>query len=115
MIARAVTRPGCDEQVAALLREIAERVDEHEPECWSYVVTRQIGSREHFAVHARFSSFAAFTAHAETPHLTDALPRLTPLLTTPISMEIFLEISPRRRALGVGYTRREIEAQRQRK
>jgi quinol monooxygenase YgiN len=111
MIVRAETREGCDEQVAALLRQVAERVREREPECWSYVVTRLIGSREHFAVHARFSSFAAFNAHAETPHLTDALPRLAAMLATPISMEIFVEIPSRRAHLGVGHARREIEAQ----
>jgi hypothetical protein len=51
-----------------------------------------MGSRQHFAVHARFTCWDAFNAHAETAHLERVLPRLTALLATPISMELFLEL-----------------------
>lgn len=111
---RAEARAGADEDVAALLAELAERVSADEPGCASYVVTRMLGSSEHFAVHARFVSWDAFNAHAETPHLSGVLPRLTALLATPISMELFLELTPLRRTVRIDDPRRKVEAQRHR-
>ena len=113
VIVRAETRPGVDEELAALLTEFADRVRADEAGCTSYVVTRMMGSREHFAVHVRFTSWEAFRAHAETAHLRDALPRLTALLATPLSMEIFLEL-PLWRAVRIDDAGREVEAQRHR-
>jgi quinol monooxygenase YgiN len=51
-----------------------------------------LGSQRHFVVHARFVDWRAFRAHAETPHFNRMLPRLTSLLASPVSMEIFLEV-----------------------
>lgn len=87
---RAEALIGADEDVQDLLHDLARRVRAEEPGCHSYLVTRQMGSREHFAVHARFDSWDTFNAHAETAHLARALPRLTSLLATPVSMEIFV-------------------------
>jgi quinol monooxygenase YgiN len=114
VIVRAEAHPGADEKLASLLADLAVRVDADEPECLSYVVTRMIGSSEHFAVHARFASWEAFEAHAETPHLSRVLPRLTALLAAPISMELFLELAPPRRTVRIDDARREVEAQRHR-
>jgi quinol monooxygenase YgiN len=114
VIIRAESRVGADEELASLLAELAARVRADEPACLSYVVTRMIGSSEHFAVHARFASWDAFNAHAETPHLSRVLPRLTTLLATPISMELFIELAPLRRTVRIDDTRRKVEAERHR-
>ncbi len=114
VIIRAQSHVGADEEVASLLAELAVRVRADEPKCKSYAVTRTIGSSEHFAVHARFESWDAFNAHAETPHLSRVLPRLTPLLATPISMELFLELAPLRRTVRIDDARRKVEAERHR-
>jgi quinol monooxygenase YgiN len=92
VVMRAETLVGLDEEVEALLRELAAGVMAEEPECESYLVTRMMGSRAHFAVHARFATWRAFERHAETEHLGRAMPALAPLLATPISMEMFFEV-----------------------
>lgn len=74
------------------MRGLATQVRDMEVGCDSYVVTRMIGSRTHFAVHAQFTNMEAFERHADTQHLADAMPRLSALLATPISMEIFLNV-----------------------
>ncbi len=112
LIVRAEVRTGAEDEFAGVMSTLAERVRAEETGCTSYVVTRMLGSREHFAVHARFASWEAFAAHAETPHLARVLPRLTSLLAAPISMEIFLELAPALWAIGVDDARREIESER---
>lgn len=114
VVARAEARAGADEELAALLADLAACVRANEPGCTSYFVTRMMGSSAHFAVHARFASWDVFEAHAETPHLTRVLPRLTALLATPISMELFLELAPLRRTVRIDDARRKIETQRHR-
>jgi quinol monooxygenase YgiN len=91
-IVRAETRPGLDEEFEAQLRDLAFHVEADEDACTAYVVTRALGSRHQFAVHARFENWAAFRQHAETEHLAAALPRLTRLLASPVSLEIFFEV-----------------------
>ena len=91
-VMRAETRPGSDEEFEALMRDLAFQVRSEEPGCAAYVVTRMIGSRNHFAVHARFDDMAAFNGHAATEHLQAAMPRLNALLTAPVSMEIFFAV-----------------------
>lgn len=90
-LVRAETKPGRADQFEALLGDFAFQVRGEERGCVSYVVTRLLGSDTHFAVHARFASWRSFQRHALTAHMKRALPRLTALLATPISLEIFLE------------------------
>lgn len=92
MVMRAETKPGEDEAFEALISDFAYSVRAEETGCRSYVVTRELGSREHFAVHARFTTWQAFERHAETPHMNSVLPRLTARLAAPWSMEIFMEV-----------------------
>ena len=92
-VVRAETRGGAGGEVAALLSDLAHRVRAEEDGCTSYLVTRAMGSPEHFAVHARFEDWAAFEGHAETAHLKRALPRINALLASPIAMELYLEVS----------------------
>jgi quinol monooxygenase YgiN len=91
-VMRAETKPGLDEEFEALMRDLAFQVRSEEPGCAAYVVTRTLGSRNHFAIHARFEDMAAFNGHAQTSHLLAAMPRLTALLTAPVSMEIFFAV-----------------------
>jgi quinol monooxygenase YgiN len=114
VVARAEARAGAEEDLATLLTDFADEVRANEPGCTSYLVTQAMGSRECFAVHARFASWRAFNEHAETSHLTRALPRLTALLAAPISMEIFLEMPSPRGAIGADDAGREIDAERRR-
>ena len=92
-VVRAETREGAGAEIAAILSDLAHRVLSEEEGCTSYYVTRAIGSRDHFALHARFSDWNAFEGHAETPHLKRAMARLNTLLASPIAMEIYLEVS----------------------
>jgi quinol monooxygenase YgiN len=89
---RGETHAGRDEDFLALLSDFAHRVRAEEAGCTSYVITRPLGSRQHFAVHAHFDGWDAFRAHAETEHMQRALPRLTACLAAPVAMEIFLEV-----------------------
>lgn len=89
---RAEINPGFDNEAEALLRELAVSVRDSELGCDSYVVTRVIGSRNHFAVHAQFTDMDAFERHADTLLMAKAMPRLNALLATPISMEIFFAV-----------------------
>jgi quinol monooxygenase YgiN len=91
-VMRAETHPGADAEFEALMRDLSHRVQAEEPGCAAYVVTRMIGSRTHFAVHAHFEDMAAFTEHAETEHLKQAMPHLAALLAAPVSMEIFVAV-----------------------
>src|SRR5690349_19512677 len=83
-ILRAETKPGRDEDFAALLGDLAFHVRNEEPGCESYVVTRAMGSPSHFAVHARFDDWHAFEAHADTAHMAKLMPRLSALLAAPL-------------------------------
>ena len=89
---RAQTHPGVDEEVERLLRDLSRQVRAGEPGCAAYVVTRMLGSRTHFAIHAQFADMAAFEQHAETEHLKQAMPRLSALLAAPLSMELFFAV-----------------------
>jgi quinol monooxygenase YgiN len=91
-IVRAQSRDGLGVEFAALLSDLAYSVRDDEDGCTSYVVTRMMGSPEHFAIHARFRDWRAFEQHAETPHLTRLMPRISAMLAAPFSMEIFLEV-----------------------
>ncbi len=91
-VVRAETRPGADEEAEALLRDFSHQVRSEEPGCINYVVTRVMGSRTHFAVHAHFDCMDAFNQHAETDHMKRVMPRLASLLATPFSMEIFFAV-----------------------
>jgi quinol monooxygenase YgiN len=90
-VMRAETHEGRDNEFASLMSDLAFQVRTEEPGCSSYVVTRAMGSRQHFAIHAHFDDWAAFKDHAETPHLSRLLPRLNALPAAPLAMEIFLE------------------------
>jgi quinol monooxygenase YgiN len=91
-VVRAETKPGAEDEFEALLRDLAFHIDADEAGCAAYVVTREMGSLSRFAVHARFVDWRAFQRHGETPHFNRALPRLTALMATPVSLEIFLEV-----------------------
>jgi quinol monooxygenase YgiN len=91
-VVRAQARAGTDAEFAALLSDLAFSVREDERGCTSYVVTRAMGSPEHFAVHARFANWRAFERHAETAHLKRLMPRIDALLASPLAVEIFLEV-----------------------
>lgn len=91
-IVRAEVLSGADMAFERRVRAFAREVLKYERQCASYVVTRQLGSPVHFAAHMRFDTFRAFTDHAKSVHLENALPELTGLLARPISIEIFFEV-----------------------
>lgn len=87
----AQTKPGLADQFETLLNDFVFTVQSEERGCASYVATRLLGSENHFAVHARFHGWHSFQRHAVTAHMKRALPRLSALLATPVSLEIFIE------------------------
>jgi quinol monooxygenase YgiN len=90
-VLRAEAREGVDKLFQGLLSDLAHRVRAEEIGCESYVVTRAMGSSEHFVIHARFSDWASFEGHPDTPHFKRFMPRLNALLASPVAMEIYLE------------------------
>ena len=90
--ARLEASAGAQTVLEEALGAFAAAVRGEEPACTTYYITRAIGADRHFAGHARFIDWAAFKAHAETPHMTHLLARLTPALAAPVALEIFLEI-----------------------
>lgn len=90
-VMRAQTKPGVADQFEALLSDFVFKVLSEERGCSSYVATRLLGSDNTFAVHARFNGWHSFQRHAITAHMKRALPRLSALLATPVSLEIFIE------------------------
>jgi quinol monooxygenase YgiN len=82
-------RQDAEQDLSALLTEFVDQASAEEPGLLSYVVTQAMGSSTHFVVHAQFTDWSAFEAHAETPHMQRFLPRLTALLAAPISMELY--------------------------
>jgi quinol monooxygenase YgiN len=89
---RAEATPGLDHEFERMLCELADQVRALEKGCASYAATRAMGSRTHFAVHARFTGWIALHRHAQTPHMKQALPLLTALMVSPMSLEIFMEV-----------------------
>mgnify|MGYP000887926409 CR=1 FL=1 len=82
-------KPESETELGALLADFAYRASAEEAGLLSYVITQAMGSARHFTVHAQFSDWDAFEAHADTEHMQRLLPRLTELLAAPISMELF--------------------------
>jgi quinol monooxygenase YgiN len=92
VVARFEALPGADAALEQSLRAFSLDVRRAEAGCTAYAVTRMIGSPSHFAVHARFADWAAFSGHAKTEHMERALPALTAGLAAPVALEIFLEV-----------------------
>jgi len=92
VIVRAETKPGADEEFERLLSELAQSVRAKEPGCLSYAVTRELGTRGCFAVHARFAGWLSFHRHAQTAHMKAFMPRLMALMAAGVAMELFLEV-----------------------
>jgi quinol monooxygenase YgiN len=84
--------PGADEECEALIGDLAREIRTREPGCESYIVTRAMGSRSKFVMHARFMDWSAFEDHAATAHMSRVMPKLSALLAAPLSMELYLEI-----------------------
>lgn len=82
-------RDDVEHDLRSLLAEFVHEASSEEPGLLSYVVTQAMGSSTHFVVHAQFTDWGAFEAHAETQHMQRFLPRLTALLAAPISMELY--------------------------
>lgn len=89
---RAETKPGAEEDFAALIGDLAWHVRNEEPACTSYVVTHAMGSPSHFAIHARFEDWRAFESHPDSAHMAKLMPRLSALLVAPLAIEIYLEV-----------------------
>lgn len=89
---RAEAQNGADHECEALIGDLAHKIRIDEPGCESYLVTRAMGSHSHFVMHARFTDWSAFEDHAATAHMSRLMPRLSALLTAPLSMEIYLEV-----------------------
>lgn len=91
-VVRVETRAGSGGEFISIVSDLAHKVRNEEDGCTSYVVTRAMGSPDHFAVHARFEDWTAFKDHADTPHLKRAMPRINALLVSPLALEIYLEV-----------------------
>lgn len=89
---RAEAIEGADEECEALIGDLAHEIRNREPGCESYVVTRAMGSRSAFVMHARFMDWTSFEDHAATAHMSRVMPQLSALLAAPLSMELYLEV-----------------------
>ena len=74
-------RSGHGDEVEAALREMAELVRAHEPQCLVYEANRSQDDPDRFLLYERYRDAAALEAHRETPHFrTIVEERVLPLL-----------------------------------
>ena len=78
-IARFHARPGREEAVEAIFREITPQ-SRAEPACVFVQVYRSLRDPSWFFVHSRWTSEAAFDAHASRPHTEKLVATLEPLI-----------------------------------
>jgi quinol monooxygenase YgiN len=79
VVARITAKPGKEEVVAAILRGLVGPT-RRENGCVSYQLFRNNSDASDFVFIEEWTSDAALDAHLKTPHLLDAVAKVTPLV-----------------------------------
>jgi quinol monooxygenase YgiN len=73
LVARYRTTPGQGELVAETLRRMAKAVEESEPACVVFRVSRSLEDPDVFVLYEEYVDEAALLAHRETPHFRELI------------------------------------------
>ncbi|MCC7024159.1 MAG: antibiotic biosynthesis monooxygenase [Thermomicrobiales bacterium] len=74
LIAQHYAQEGKDDEVAELLRRMAEYCNsDAEPGCLLYIVNRSTENPRHFLIYEQYADEDALAAHAETPMFKETL------------------------------------------
>lgn len=83
IFARLHARPGCEQQVAAAILEVAAYTRE-EAGCLSIQDFQSLRDPRLFFIHSRFRDEAAFELHVSLPHTERFVARVEPLIEHPL-------------------------------
>jgi quinol monooxygenase YgiN len=91
VVARIYPKAGKDDEVGALLVQMAEAVRQNEPDCLVYRPHRLAGhgGAAPFFFYEQYRSKEAFDLHRSAPHLAGFRGRLKDLLARPTEVEIY--------------------------
>lgn len=96
VVAKIYPKPGKEEDVAALLVQMAQAVTRHEPDCIVYRPHRLAGNAAGavFLFYEQYRSMGAFDFHRTAPHLADSRGRMKDLVTRPTEVEFYTALTP---------------------
>lgn len=89
VVAKIYPKPGKEEDVSALLVNMAEAVRRSEPDCVIYRPHRLTTSPVVFLFYEQYRTREAFDFHRTAPHLATYREQLKPLLEKPTEVEIY--------------------------
>jgi quinol monooxygenase YgiN len=87
VVARIYPKAGKDDEVAALLVQMAEAVRQNEPDCLVYRPHQSEGEPRVFYFYEQYRSDAAFELHRAAPHLATYRARMGELVARPTEIE----------------------------
>ena len=89
-----LVKPGKEEELDALMAQLAADIAEHEPGClrFDYVRTESSGRRR--LVIEQYRDEAALDAHKQTPYLREFIPKLLDCLEEPPKVTTYRELLP---------------------
>jgi quinol monooxygenase YgiN len=80
IVGKLTARPGREEELAELFRELSALAKAHEPGMLQHAILRSASSPREFTVVEVFRDQAAFDAHSQTPHYPEVGRRIAPLV-----------------------------------
>lgn len=81
LLAKYHCKPGTADQVQQYLHEMKQLVDQAEPGCALYCVSRGQENPDHFLLYEHYVDQAAFDSHRVTPHFKEIIEgKIMPLL-----------------------------------
>lgn len=89
VLTRLFAKDGCEAELAGRLARLAESVRSAEPDCSSYRLLRSAHDEQHFVIVECYRDAAALDAHANSPHLREAIPALMECLVQPPELAIY--------------------------
>jgi len=92
IVSRLVSRPGRGEELAGIVRELAEKVRANEPGCLDYRLVRSRHAPDAFLLLERYADEEALTEHVNAPHWVEALPGLMECLEGLPEIAIYDEV-----------------------
>ncbi len=93
VVAKIYPKAGKEDEVQAILVEMAATVRQAEPECLVYRPHRLAKGPAVFLFYEQYRSPAAFDFHRTAPHLAAPRDRMKPLLEKPTEVEIYRSLT----------------------
>lgn len=93
VVAKIHPKPGREDEVQALLIEMAEAVRRAEPDCLVYRPHRGTTDPVVFYFYEQYRSDAAFELHKTAPHLVAPRARMRELVLKPTEVELYRSLT----------------------